>query len=72
MLVWLGRDAPFGHEFVELTLMINPMAAALSLMQTPGFEQYELVPANWWFTCGASGIALVLLGYRTWWLMRPR
>lgn len=72
MLVWLGRDAPFGHELVETILMINPMAAALSIMQTPGFEIYELVPANWWFTCGTSGLAFILLAYRTWYLMRPR
>lgn len=71
MLVWLGRDAPFGHSTVETVLKINPMAAALSVMGTPGFGQYRLVPTNWWIIGGASLCALVLLVARTWRLTRP-
>ncbi len=71
MLVWLGRDAPFGHAFVETVLMINPLAAALSVIEMPGFTQYNLVPANWWFLGYASAFCLVVLVLQTWRLTRP-
>src|SRR5262249_35029450 len=29
LLVWLGREAPFGHAAVEAALLIDPVAAAL-------------------------------------------
>lgn len=71
MLVWLGRDAPFGHKTVETVLAVNPLAAALSVMQTPGFAEYDLIPANWWFIGGASGVLLLVLLAQTWRLTRP-
>lgn len=71
LLVWLGRDAPFGHAVVETALTINPVAAALSTFNMPGFRTYNLTPANWWF----SGIAIVLLfivlRLRVWRLTQP-
>jgi hypothetical protein len=48
MLVWLGRDTRFGHATVERVLSLNPMAAALQVIELPGFAEYQLVPANWW------------------------
>ncbi len=57
MLIWVNRDAPFSHTFVERALMWNPMATALAAMQAPGFEGYNLVPSGWW----ASGIMCVVL-----------
>src|SRR5258707_2968934 len=48
LLVWLGREAPFGHATVEAVLTIDPVAAALQASETPGFTGYELLPANWW------------------------
>lgn len=72
MLVWLGRDAPFGHELVETVLLLNPMAAALSVMGTPGFEHYDLVPGSWWVTGFLSIAALIVLSLRTWYLMKPQ
>ena len=71
MLVWMGRDAPFGHSAVQAALLINPMAAALSLIETPGFTQYNLVPANWWITGYASLFLLSVLLGQTWRLTRP-
>lgn len=72
LLVWLGRDAPFGPKTVETALVANPMAAALSVLDVPGFEQYQLVPANWWFVAGASMLCLLVLTFQTWRLTKPQ
>lgn len=71
LLVWLGRDAPFGFTVVQTVLQINPMAAALSVMGTPGFAVYNLTPSNWWLMGGGSIALLFGLTARTWWLTRP-
>ncbi|MCS7046616.1 MAG: ABC transporter permease subunit [Gemmataceae bacterium] len=70
-LIWLGRDAPFGHVTVQTVLTVNPVAAALQASATSGFTQYELLPANWWIMGAACSAALVVLTYRTWRLTRP-
>jgi ABC-type transport system involved in multi-copper enzyme maturation permease subunit len=72
MIVWMGRGAPFGHSTVEAALLINPMAAALSLAGMPGFTEYTLVPASWQITGSASVICLMILFVRTWRLARPQ
>ena len=71
LLVWLGRDAPFGHRTVEAALTIDPVAAALSAADTPGFADYELFPANGWVVGSACVVLLVALAVRTWRLSRP-
>jgi hypothetical protein len=71
LLVWLGRDAPFGHRTVESVLTLNPMAAALSIIKTPGFAQYELVPANWWLMGILTCALLSILVLQTRRLMQP-
>lgn len=71
LLVWLAREAPFGHRTVEAALAINPVAAALSAAETPGFTGYELIPLNWWLIGGACVGLLALLVTRTWRLSRP-
>jgi ABC-type transport system involved in multi-copper enzyme maturation permease subunit len=71
MLVWLGRDAPFGHATVQAALVTNPLAAALSVIEMPGFTQYNLVPGNWWFLGYASAVCLIVLVVQTWRLTRP-
>ena len=71
MLIWLGRDAPFGHSAVQAVLVINPLAAALQVMEVPGFRQYNLVPANWWIMGGASLLLAAVLSFQTWRLSRP-
>ena len=71
MLVWLGRDAPFGHAVVEKILIASPLAAALSVMEVRGFSHYDLLPLNWWVIGVASLICLVVLGVQTWRLTRP-
>lgn len=72
LLIWLGRDAPFGHDTVEAALSINPIAAALSVIRLEGFRDYELLPANWWFMGISSVAALALLVARTWRISRPQ
>lgn len=71
LLVWLGRGKPFGPIFVERVLWLNPAAAALSEMNTKGFEQYDLAPGSWW--CGGviSGLCLIALALRVWKMTRP-
>ena len=72
MLIWLGRDAPFGHDVVERALQLNPIAAALSVIRLPGFQDYTLIPANWWFLGIASVVSLIVLIIQTYRISRPR
>jgi hypothetical protein len=71
LLVWLGREAPFGHSTVEAFLAVNPVAAALQASDTPGFASYALLPANWWIIGSACVALLLLLRLRVWQLYRP-
>ena len=71
LMVWLGRDGLFGFEVVQTALVINPLAAALSINGTPGFAIYDLVPANWWLMSGGSLLCFVFLSIQTWRLSRP-
>lgn len=72
LLVWLGRDAPFGHSTVERALMINPIAATLSVIRFPGFRDYDLIPTHWWLIGGVSAVSLILLIAQTVRLSRPQ
>lgn len=72
LLIWMGRDAPFGHGTVETALMINPVAAPLSVIRAAGFENYNLIPANWWFLGIASAASLVVLVIQTGRIWRPQ
>ncbi len=72
LLFWLGQDAPFGRRTVELALMYDPLAAALNASNTPGFAQYNLLPANWWILGIACVGLLVFLFLRIWRLSRPQ
>jgi ABC-type transport system involved in multi-copper enzyme maturation permease subunit len=71
LLIWLGREGPFGYPAVRAALVINPVAAALCAADAPGFARYDLLPANWWVIGGASAILLVALVLRTRRLYRP-
>ena len=71
LLVWLGREAPFGHATVQAVLTIDPVAAALQAADTPGFTQYELLFANWWIIGSTCLILLIVLRARIWQLCRP-
>src|SRR5262249_3142299 len=71
LLVWLGREAPFGHATVQAALSIDPVAAALRASDTPGFAQYELLPATWWIVGSACVALLIFLRLRVWQLFRP-
>lgn len=71
LLVWLGRDAPFGHTTVETVLSLNPLAAALSIIETPGFGNYVLVPVNWWLMSAACALLVIVLTVRISRLLKP-
>jgi ABC-type transport system involved in multi-copper enzyme maturation permease subunit len=71
MLFWLGGDT-FGHDTIKTLLVVNPMAAALSIMEIRGFENYDLVPANWWIMGTATGVLLLALVWRTNRLLSPQ
>lgn len=71
LLVWLARGKPFGASLVEKVLLFNPVASALSEIGAPGFEEYTLLPMNWWIGLGLSAICLSVLAVRTWQLTRP-
>ena len=71
MLVWVNRDAPFGHGMVENTLRLNPMAAALNAMQAQGFTSYNLLPSAWYVAGVSSVLLLILLFVQTLRLTRP-
>jgi hypothetical protein len=71
LLIWLGRDAPFGHRTVESALKISPVAAALHASETPGFSEYQLLPANWWIIGATSVVLLVVVMIRVGRLYRP-
>jgi ABC-type transport system involved in multi-copper enzyme maturation permease subunit len=71
LLVWVAREAPFGHATVQAALTVDPVAAALQASDTPGFVQYELLPTNWWLIGAACIAMLMFLSLRTWQLYRP-
>ena len=71
MLFWFGRGAPFGHSVVEAALTLSPIAAALTTMEVPGFQHYDLLPYNWWIVSMASLFFLAVLVFQTWRITRP-
>ena len=71
ILVWLARDAPFGHSTVQSALVLTPVGAALSTIHSPGFEQYRLLPIAWWVAAVISVFSLLVLGVQAWRLSRP-
>jgi len=71
LLFWLGQDAPFGHRTVEIALTINPLAAALSIIKTPGFGSYNLVPTNWWLLSTLCVFLICVLTIRIRILLKP-
>ena len=72
MLFWLGGGTSFGHGIVETVLQVNPMAAALTIIEAPGFANYHLVPANWWWMGGMCLLCSVVVLLQTWRLTRPQ
>jgi hypothetical protein len=72
LLFWLGRGAPFSHDMVEKALRFNPVATALNLIRAPGFEEYTLVPFNWWILAGGTVLAGLILFVQVWRLSRPQ
>jgi len=71
LLIWLGREAPWGHSTVRAALSVNPVAAALQAANTPGFTQYELLPLNWWIIGTTCAVLVAFICVRTWQLCRP-
>jgi len=71
LLIWVARGKPFGPLLVERALQLNPAAAALAEMKTPGFEQYRLIPDCWYLCLGISFVCLAILSIRVWRMTRP-
>jgi ABC-type transport system involved in multi-copper enzyme maturation permease subunit len=71
LLIWLGREAPFGFRVVETALLFDPISSALSYMQPKAFNQYQLIPGNWYFLGGSCLTGFLVFWLRTWRLMRP-
>lgn len=72
MLIWLGRDAPFGRDFVRKVLLFNPLAGMLEQLKVKGFADYSLIPGNWWITGAICLISIVVLFFQTRRLSQPR
>ena len=64
ILIWMGRDAPFGRSTVEAALLFNPMSSALALMEAGGFQQYRLMPMNWYVMGGGCVIGLLVFWFQ--------
>ncbi|MGC9259552.1 MAG: ABC transporter permease [Phycisphaerae bacterium] len=71
LVFWAGRGTLFSLSLVAGILKFNPLAAALSTLHAPGFNDYNFVRTNWWFMLVVMGIATVILIFRTWRLTRP-
>ncbi len=71
MLIWMNRDAPFGHEFVQSALRLNPMAAALNAIQVEGFQSYDLLPSTWQYSGVTCAVLLIILYARVYRLTKP-
>lgn len=72
LFIWLGRDAPFTQQFVERVLTPNPLATMLSIIGTPGFADYRLIPANWYVMAAITVSSGTLLLLQVAKLGRPR
>ena len=68
---WLFRGAPFGEQFVEAVLCINPIAAAMQVIGTPGFVNYDLLSTNGWIMGIGCSLSLAILVVQTYRLTRP-
>jgi ABC-type transport system involved in multi-copper enzyme maturation permease subunit len=71
LLIWMGRDAPFGQQVVQSALSTNTIGAALMAVNMPGFSEYELLPTSWWISGLACCLALLLISCQLWRLTRP-
>ncbi|MDX1682858.1 MAG: ABC transporter permease, partial [Phycisphaeraceae bacterium] len=68
-----SESAPwFAHSTIETVLTVNPVAGALKVMGAPGFENFDLVPANWWILGIGSVVCLMVLSVRVWLLSKPQ
>jgi len=71
LLVWLARGKPFGKDFVESTLTLNPAAVALAEMRVSGMEDLNLTPWAGWIGLAICASAMVALSLRVWRLTCP-
>jgi ABC-type transport system involved in multi-copper enzyme maturation permease subunit len=71
LLVWLARGKPFGKQFVESTLMLNPAAVALAEMRVSGMEDLNLTPWAWYIALAICGVSSLILSMRVWRLTCP-
>lgn len=69
---WLFEGKPFGHRLVESILQFNPIAAAMQVIETPGFAELDIVRTNWWIMGIGSLVCLAILIVQTVRLSRPQ
>ena len=69
---WLLEGRPFGHSLVEKILSVNPIATAMQVFGTPGFDEYDLVSTNWWLMGMGTLVSLIILVIQTFRLTRPQ
>ena len=72
LAIWLGRGGTFGSTVVENVLKVNPLAAALSIIDAPGFKEYNLFPVNCYILGVVSILAFIVLSIQTWRLTKPQ
>ncbi len=72
ILIWMGENAPFGHDVVETALSFSSVAAAFSVIKMEGFKHYDLIPANWWIMGIGSVISLIVLPAWAYRISRPQ
>jgi ABC-type transport system involved in multi-copper enzyme maturation permease subunit len=71
MLIWVFRGSPFGPVLVENALLLNPAATALSEINAPGFDSYDLTPRGWYVGAAVCAVASAMLLIRTLRLTQP-
>jgi ABC-type transport system involved in multi-copper enzyme maturation permease subunit len=71
MLIWVFRGSPFGPVLVENALLLNPAATALSEINAPGFDSYDLTPRGWYVGAAVCAVASAMLLIRMLRLTQP-
>ena len=72
LLPWLGEGSFFGRGVVEWFLVVNPVAAALSVIQMPGMADYEIIKTNQTLLIAGSVACVLMLWVRTYLISRPK
>lgn len=72
ILFRIAEGSPFSHGLVERILVVNPVAAALTLIEAPAFKEYDLLPGNWIIMAALCLLCFAVLNIQVWRLTRSR